>query len=161
MSTLLPLRRLLRIRKLQEEQSAISLEAAAEELRRLENARIATLMRAHNGRCLVIASICLDEIHDRHAGLEEIHAASHLAGILSARIAVAESKVSRLREALMAKRIECRQAETILEKRAAQDAIETARRSQYTLDDWHRSRSQRESGNGKEHVTEKGTLSCL
>ena len=161
MSTLLPLRRLLRIRKLQEEQCAISLEAAAEELRELDNARIATLKRAHNGRCLVITSICSDEIHDRLAALEEIHAASHLAGMLSARIAVAESKVSQLREVLMAKRIECCQAETLLEKTAAQHAIETARRSQCALDDWHRLRSQRERGNGKEHVTENGTLSCL
>ena len=145
MSALIPLRRLLVIRKLQEEQCAIGLEAASEELRGLEKARIATLKRAQNGRRLVVASICSDKIHDRLAALEEIHAASHLAGILSARIAVAESKISRLREALMTKRIECRQVETVLEKRAAQDAIETARRSQYALDDWHRGRSKQKA----------------
>ena len=159
MSALIPLRRLLVIRKLQEEQCAIGLEAASEELRGLEKARIATLKRAHNGRRLVIASICSDEILDRLAGLEEIHAASHLSGILLSRIAVAESKISRLREAFMTKRIECRQVETLLEKRAAQHAIETARRSQCALDDWHRGRKQAK-GNSKEHVAENGTLSC-
>ena len=45
----------------------------------------------------------------------------------------------------MTKRIECRQVETLLEKRAAQDAIETARRSQYALDDWHRGRNKQKA----------------
>jgi len=50
------LRRLLRIRDLQEEQSRLVLESALGELHRLENAMTATFVRDRQGRSLVQAS---------------------------------------------------------------------------------------------------------
>ena len=50
------LRRLLRIRELQEEQSRLALESALGELHRLEHALASTFVRERRGRSLVQAS---------------------------------------------------------------------------------------------------------
>ena len=70
------LRRLLRIRDLQEEQSRLVLESALGELHRLENAMTATFVRDRQGRSLVQASARTGELPDRLAGLDETRAAS-------------------------------------------------------------------------------------
>jgi hypothetical protein len=50
------LRRLLRIRELEEEQGRLALESALGELHRLENALMATFERKHRGRSLVLST---------------------------------------------------------------------------------------------------------
>jgi hypothetical protein len=51
--------------------------------------------------------------------------------------------VATLREEFLAKRVERRQAETLIKETEARDAIEAGRRSQQNLDDWFGNRMHR------------------
>jgi hypothetical protein len=137
------LRRLLRIRELEEEQCRLALEAAIGELSRLEHAMAATAERDRRGRRLVEASARSGELRDRLAGLEETRAANRLVEVLAPRIENWQAETGRLREAFIEKRVERRQAETLIGETEARDAIESGRRSQQALDDWFRSRLHR------------------
>jgi hypothetical protein len=139
------LRRLLRIRDLQEEQSRLVLESALGELHRLENAMTATFVRDRQGRSLVQASARTGELPDRLAGLDETRAASRHAAALGPRIDAMGEEVAGLRQEFLSKRVERRQAETLIQETEARNAIESSRRSQQTLDDWYGSRLR---GNG-------------
>jgi hypothetical protein len=142
------LRRLLRVRELEEEQCRLALESAQGGLTRLERALAGTVERARGGRRLVEASARTGELADRFAGLEESIGAERLAQVLSPRIEAAQEEVILLREEFLAKRVEVRQAETLIGETEARDAVEAARRGQQALDDWHRSRQFRRAGNG-------------
>jgi hypothetical protein len=155
------LRRLLRIRDLQEEQSRLVLESALGELHRLENAMTATFVRDRQGRSLVQASARTGELPDRLAGLDETRAASRHAAALVPRIDAMGEEVAGLRQEFLSKRVERRQAETLIQETEAREAIETGRRSQQTLDDWYGSRLCCDGGGERDdsertpfHVTE-------
>jgi len=137
------LRRLLRIRELEEEQCRLALGSAMGELNRLEHALSATAERDRMGRRLVEASARTGELRDRLAGLEETRTASRLVEVLEPRIAASECEVARLRQEFLEKRVERRQAETLLRETEARDAIASGRRSQQGIDDWFRSRLHR------------------
>jgi flagellar biosynthesis chaperone FliJ len=143
------LRRLLRIRDLEEEQSRLALESALGELNRLEHAFAATAERDRQGRQLVRSSAESGEVPDRLAGLEEIHAATRHAAALAPRIAEMEGSVAVLREEFLRRRVERRQAETLIRESEAEIAVEAGRRSQQALDDWHRNRLHRAGSEGK------------
>lgn len=130
------LRRLLRIRDLEEEQSRLALEASLGDLHTLQHALAATTERDRRGRGLVQAGALNGEIRDRTAGLEETRAADRFALVLGPRIADAEQDVMSLREDYLDKRVERRQAETLIEEATARDALDADRRSQQALDDW-------------------------
>jgi hypothetical protein len=136
------LRHLLRVRDLEEGQRRLALESALNEQRRLENALAATSERARRGRRLVATSANTGELPDRLAGLEETRAAVRHAAVLTPRIADAELDVAALRQEYLAKRIERRQAETVIRETEAKEAIESSRRGQRTLDDWYLNRLQ-------------------
>jgi hypothetical protein len=138
------LRQLKRIRELEEEQCRVALESAVAELRRLEQALEAGAEWDRRGRALVDSSAHSGQLTDRLAGMEESRAAGRLRKALLPRLANAELEVAALREDFLAKRVERRQAETLIEEAEARDAIEADRRSQQSLDDWHRSRRHRE-----------------
>jgi len=108
------LRRLLRVLSLEEEQCRLELEAALGDLRQWEHALSATAERARGGRRLVQASARTGELPDRLAGLEETSAAIRRATALEARIEQAEREVEELRLAFLDKRVEYRQAETLI-----------------------------------------------
>jgi flagellar biosynthesis chaperone FliJ len=131
------LRRLLRIRNLEEEQCRLALESARGDLNRLEQALAATHERDRRGRSLVGASLYNGQLTDRLAGLEETKTAARFVKVLTPRIAAAESRVATLRQEFLAKRVERRQAETLIEETEARDAIEASRRAQQSLDDWY------------------------
>jgi flagellar export protein FliJ len=143
------LQRLLRIRDLEEEQSRLALESALGELHRLQSALEAAQDRDRRGRKLVKASAGSGELPDRLAGLEEIRTAQRHATSLEPRIADAENDVTALREEFLAKRVERRQAETVIQETEALDALEDERRGQRALDDWYRARLYREGANGE------------
>jgi len=143
------LRRLLRIREVEEEQCRIRLETATSELHHLQNALQATVDRDRRGREMVVASAHSGELPDRLAGMEEMRTAVRFADALQPRIAEKERQVALLRKAFMDKRIEHRQAETLIQETEAKDAIDTGRRAQQTLDDWFSSRQHREKGLAK------------
>jgi len=129
-----PLRRLLHVRKMEEEQRRLDLEAALGELHALEHGLAAARAREHRARRLLNESAG-GEIADRAAALLEGRAAARIAAVLRPRIAAAESAVGRTRQAFLDKRIERRQAETLIQEAEARDAAQAGRRSQQTLDE--------------------------
>lgn len=138
------LRRLLRIRQLEEDQGRRALEAAAGDLRRLEQAQAATHRHDRQGRRLVEASVETGELTDRLAGLEEQHAADRWQQSLIPRIQTAEAGVAGLRAEYLARRVERRQVETLAEESKARAEFEAGRRNQQGIDDWFRNRLHRD-----------------
>ncbi len=130
------MRRLLAVLETQEEQSRASLEAAVAELRRLEGALEGSKQRDRQGRLLVTTSAGTGEFVDRLAGLEEMLAAHRHAAALKPKIVEAERRVISRRNEFLRKRIERRQAETLIEKTEAGDRIEAGRRAQREVDGW-------------------------
>ena len=135
-----PLERLLRIRDLQEEQHRLALESAAAQLRELEAARVGAGETERAGRALIGASVQTGELADRHGGLVQAAAASRRGELLAQHIVRAEAAAQQLRQAFLEKRVERRQAETLISESEARSAIESNRRGQSALDDWHGSR---------------------
>jgi|ERR1700739_479636 len=131
------LRRLHCIRDAEERQRRILMELEIAELRRFESALKDTLKRSRQARALLASSVRSGDQLDRIVALEEMRAAERLAQILRARIDVAQKRVAAVRQEFLAKRIERRQVETLLEAANAQEAIEANRKSQSALDDWH------------------------
>ena len=78
------------------------------------------------------------------AGLEETRAAGRHAAALRPRIADAELDVIALRQEFLARRVERRQAETLIRETEARDAVEAGRRGQQALDDWYGNKMHRE-----------------
>ena len=138
------LRRLLRIRDLEEEQSRLALESSLGELSRLQEALRATVDRERQGRRLIESSARTGELPDRLAGLEEAHAVDRLFAVLAPRIAAKEEEVAMRRREYLLKRVERRQAETLIENAEAEETVEAARRGQQVLDDWYSVRQYRE-----------------
>jgi flagellar export protein FliJ len=139
-----PLERLLRIRDLQEEQHRLALESAAAQLRELEAGRDAAGETERAGRAWVGTSVQTGELADRQGGLVQAAAASRRAELLAQHIARAEATTQQLRETFLEKRVERLQAETLVNESEARSAVESNRRGQRALDDWHGSRKQRE-----------------
>jgi hypothetical protein len=143
-----PLRRLLRVLQAQEEQSRTALETALAELHRLERAQTAAQERERGGRQLVAASALsaerIEQMIGRLAGIEESLAAARAAAVLTTRAAAARDDVSECSEEFLARRIDRRQAESLVHKAEAADAIEATRRGQQSLDDWYLNRQHRQ-----------------
>jgi flagellar export protein FliJ len=129
------LRRLLSVLEIQEEQSRSALESAVADLRHLEAALNATVDRERRGRRLVTLSADTGELVDRLTGIEEMLAASRHAVALKPKIALTERSVDACRNEFLGKRIERRQAETLIDKTEAEDAIGAGRRAQREVDD--------------------------
>ena len=140
------LRRLLRIRDLEEEQGKIALETALGELHRLESALTATTARDRRGRRLVESSAHSGQLADRQAGIEEVRTAKRHAELLGPRIESKGEEVAERRQEYLEKRVERRQAETLISETEARDAVESNRRSQQGIDDWYRNRLHRKAG---------------
>ncbi len=148
------LRRLLRIREIEEEQGRLAIESALGEFHRLERALAGTSEQERRGRRLIGASVTTGELSDRLAGLEEARLAARRAGLLTPRIEEAAGGVAELRQDFLGKRVERRQAETLIRETEARDAVDGDRRSQQTTDDWFRSRKYREAAEAGHDSTE-------
>ena len=134
------LRRLLQVRELQEEQCRLAMEAAINDLHRLEAALRGAGERERIGRRLIEASAHSGDLPDRLAGLEEVRTGARFALVLEPRVVAQQGVVEVRKQEFLEKRIERRQAETLIEETEARDAIEFGRRSQQTLDDWYSSK---------------------
>ncbi len=130
------MRKLLNLRKLEEEQAHLALGAALGELGRLENAQSATVAKERRGRGLVAESAGSGELEDRLAGIEESRVARRSLAALRGRIAAAEREAAERREEFLARRVERRQAGTLIEDAEASEAAEAGRRGQQSLDEW-------------------------
>ena len=137
------LRRLLRIREIEEEQCHLAVESAVAELNRLEFAQAAAVERDRQGRRLLAASAHSGELPDRLAALEMSSAAARHSAQLAPRIDSAKNEVGNLRHRFLLKRVERRQAETLIREEEGRVEIEEGRRSQQGLDDWYRFRLHR------------------
>jgi flagellar biosynthesis chaperone FliJ len=60
--------------------------------------------------------------------------------VIERRIESSTRAVDELRAAFLEKRVERRQAETLVEEAEARDAIESGRRTQQSLDNWYLTR---------------------
>jgi hypothetical protein len=143
------LRRLLRVRQLEEEQSQQALESALGELSRLKLALAASAAQDRRGRRLVEASARTGDMADRWAGLEETYTADRRAAAIAPRIADVELDVAAMREEFLALRVERRQAETLIQESEAREAAEAGHRGQQELDDWYGNRLHREDFDAK------------
>ncbi len=137
------LRRLLRIREIEEEQCHLAVESAVGELKRLELAQDATVERDRQGRRLLTSSAHSGELADRLAAFAESRAAERQSANLAPRIESAKREVDNFRHQFLLKRVERRQAETLIREEEERVKIEEGRRSQQALDDWHRFRLHR------------------
>jgi hypothetical protein len=135
------LRRLLRVRSLEEEQLKTALELHLAELRRLMETKSVAAERDRRSRALVLESVQKGELCDRMAGLEEAKAAKRLASALTIEIKKAELRSEELRTRYAAKRAERRQVKTLLDAAVKEDELLNSRRAQEALDDGHRSRA--------------------
>ncbi len=129
------LRRLLQIRGIEEEQRRLSLETALGELESLTLARQAAGERERQGHALMATGAKSGDIADRQAGLVEADAARRRALVLVPRIVATEFETRERRQEFLDKRVERRQAETLLEETEAADALESERRNQSAIDD--------------------------
>ena len=140
MSASKAIERLLHIRALEEEQCRASLESALGEVDALKRAHQAARQSERQGRARVGTSAAAGEIVDRHAALVEMESARRRARQLEPRIAASELEAARRRQEFLAKRVERRQAGTLVEEAETQDEIESSRRSQKAVDDWYGAR---------------------
>jgi hypothetical protein len=138
------MRRLLRVRGLEEEQCRRELETANGVLNHLETALVATAERSLQGRKLVQDSVRRGELQDRLAGLEETRIADRCATALQPMIAAQKENVEQLRENFLMKRVERRQAETLIEECEAAEAVIVDRKGQQELDNWYNVRRYRQ-----------------
>jgi flagellar export protein FliJ len=141
------LRRLLHIRVLEEEQHKIALEAALAELHRLENALRAMRARERSGREHLASASRSGDATDRIAGIVECESARHGAQVIEARIPQAALRAGAAREQYLAKRVERRQVETVIEEAKAAQNAEATRRSQQSTDEWFSTRRHARSAN--------------
>jgi flagellar biosynthesis chaperone FliJ len=128
------LRKLLRIRELEEEQSRIALETALGEMNRLKRALAGTAQSGQAARRLFASGVQSGNLTDRVAGVQEMRAAD-----------TAGPEVATLRERFLATRVQRRQAESLVNESKSRAELEEGRRSQRDLDDLHRARTQRKS----------------
>ncbi len=138
------LKRLLRIRDLEQEQHRLALESALSELRRLEAAFGNASERERRGRGELAASVRAGEQEERHPAQVETEIGHSHALVLAPRIRKAEAETMRRRQAFLLKRIERRQAETLIRETEAADEIEELRKGQQRIDEWYLSRTIRE-----------------
>jgi hypothetical protein len=134
------LRRLLRIRDLEEEQCRLALESALAERSRLLAALATAAERDRRGRRLAASSAPAVELADRFAGLEETRIAKRVVTVLTPRLTQMEQLIAARRQEYLSKRVERRQAETLISETEQRDAIDAGRRSQQALDDWYGNR---------------------
>ena len=134
------LRRLYELRQIEELQKASLFELAVAELGQLKNALEVAHSRQGNGRTLVTRSVMTGETQDRLYGLEEIAAAVRISAVLESRLRSATEKVERIRSEFLNKRLERRQAETLLQSALDREADLAQRKMQLSLDEWTRLR---------------------
>lgn len=155
------LRRLLRIRDLEEEQCRLALDSAVGELHRMEGAMAAANERNRRGRRLVEGSVRTGEVADRYAGLEETSAGDRLAVALAPRVEAKEEEVQARRQEFIGKRVERRQAETLIQEKEAGEALEAGRRSQQGLDDWYGARLYRKEAEAESFKSDREGIESL
>lgn len=128
------LKRLLRVRGLEEEQRRAALESALADLRRIETGLEECCVLERRGRDLMRAT---QETAERVAGRVELDAAQRRARVLAVRRTEAERLAMQSNAAFLEARVERRQAETLVEEAQTRENIALAHSAQQSLDEWH------------------------
>jgi hypothetical protein len=142
--------RLYELRQIEELQQASVFETALAELHQLNRALELARTREGNGRALVSRSVRSGETQDRIIGLEEIEIAVRISTVLMARVRSATEKIQRIRNEFLHKRLEKRQAETLLQSALEREASAAQRKMQLALDEWTRLRRREEKSDAAE-----------
>ena len=142
------IRRLLRIRALEEEQSRMVLEAAEAEVKRLQSALGSVRQSEHQGREILTRGVQDGEPTDRIAGVEQIRACEQAAAWIAGRTLQAEAEAGTQRSAFVEKRIQCRQAESLHDAAISQSLHRDEKRMQQMQDEWHLMRRQETQQSG-------------
>jgi hypothetical protein len=140
MSVSTAVRRLLLVRGLEETLQRRELQYAQGDLAALELALSAASERQRAGRRLIASAVHSEELCDRLVGMEEVQAGRCSGAVLKPRIHQSALVVEELRNALLDKRVERKQAEALIKAVEAREAIEADRRMQHSLDDWYLTR---------------------
>jgi flagellar export protein FliJ len=135
--------RLLDVLEIEEDQARMAFESATAEHGQLERQLTQALQTESHGRRLVSSSAGMNSGTDRLAGLELSRLAARDAAGLQSRIERAAALLAENRELYLGKRVERRQAETLIEEARAAEQIEAGRRGQQVLDDWYLNRLHR------------------
>ena len=131
------LRRLLHLLNMEEEMRRRELESAQGELARFETAMKAAGQQERKGRQLITSGVLGEDLRDRLAGLEEVDAGIRRGSVLQKHIEMSTLLVEERRAEFLAKRVERRQAETLVEAAEAAEKVEVNRRTQQSLDEWY------------------------
>ena len=134
---------MVRVRALEEEQSLAALEAAVSEVRRLEGVLDVAGARARIGRELVHRSAETGEALERVTGLAEERMAMQAARFLTEDLEEARELAEEARAQFLARRVEKRQAEALLDAALKNETARQARRLQQDVEDWDRARRMR------------------
>ncbi len=132
------LRRLLRIRALQEEQSRLALETAQAEQKRLDAALAESRRSERRSRESIFAGVRSGDAVERIAGIMQSFESERASKQIAAWKLEADLAAARLRKAFLADRTERRQTERMVEAAAAEATAQEERSAQKALDDWHR-----------------------
>lgn len=142
--------RLLRLRGMEEDRRRLALEEGLLRLRSLEEARDAASAKDRQGRELMRTSAVSGQLADRVSALAETAAGCRQVQALAPLIAGSEAEGLRLRQEFAERRMQRRQAETLVDETLELDQAESERRSQQALDDWYGSRRFRELNGSKQ-----------
>lgn len=150
MSTPDSLHRLHELRKAEEEQRKGMLRKALGEVHELKSALKVAFGRLIQGHALLRQSLLSGELGARLSAHEEIAGSSRLVNALNLRISAAETVAEKMRDDLLAKRLERRQAAKLLASIIEREELQERRKTQAALDDWYRSRQAGKLAGGPE-----------
>lgn len=137
MATERGLKRLLQLRKLEEEQSRRDLEIAIGNRSRIErDLAVATEWHAESRRRFLVA-LCDKDATGRVCGVVEMDVAQDRRSRIEPALDDAEAEIVQQREELLSKRSGRQQLETLVESARAEAEVEALRRAQQILDDWY------------------------
>jgi flagellar export protein FliJ len=134
------LKRLLSVRKLEEQQCESELNSARVELHRRQRLLDNLHVRHRRARVLLGATIRSGGVEDRFSAQEELEVCDRLVPDLRMKVDVAEELLSQARAKLLSKRIDRRQVETLVEAAQMQVKQWDDRKNQQAFDEWFRSR---------------------
>jgi flagellar biosynthesis chaperone FliJ len=147
-------RRMLHVLGLEEESRRRELDTAQAELARLDAGSRAAAKQEKDGRLLFASGVQGNEMDDRLAGLVEVHAGRRRQDVLQQCIQESTQVVEALRAAFLEKRVERKQAESLVKAAEARESLEKDRRNQQSLDSWFLMRPSLEGSDPKHNIHE-------
>ena len=137
MSASKTLRRLARIRELEEEQSRLALEAAARSREAVASDLLAAHQERRDGRSDLVRGVERSDGLARQSGLVRMEIAARQADLLRPQLDRLDQELARQRDEYLARRTARRQVETLLSEAEQRARLEADRRAQQMLDDWY------------------------